>query len=176
MVRPRCGGGAAAGVVGVLAAPGRGDDGWGSRNYSTLEGYGNQYWPICSSILTWRTCLPDREAWQATVYRVAKSRTLLKQPCAHRHETSFSCDSPASVRVEGEGGTASWLAGTLAALSMQGHRLPPTQGPVRAFFQASCDWRSEGLFGQSFSIAPPIRHLEGSLAWGPSLLFHASGT
>ena len=41
----------------------------GSRKYSALEGYGNQYWPICSSILAWRTPLPDREAWQATVYR-----------------------------------------------------------------------------------------------------------
>ena len=28
--------------------------------------------------------LPDREAWPATVYRVAKSQTLLKRPCIHR--------------------------------------------------------------------------------------------
>ena len=50
----------------------------GSKKYSALEGYGNQYWPICSSILAWRTPLPDREAWQATVYSVAKSQTRLK--------------------------------------------------------------------------------------------------
>ena len=50
----------------------RGVGGEGSKKYSTLEGYGNQYWPICSSILAWRTPLPDREAWQATVYRVAE--------------------------------------------------------------------------------------------------------
>ena len=25
-----------------------------SRKYSALEGHGNQYWPICSSILAWR--------------------------------------------------------------------------------------------------------------------------
>ena len=49
-------------------------------------------------------------------------------------------------------------------------------GPTRVFFQASCSWRSESLFGQSFSIAPPIQALRGLLAWGPSLLFAASGT
>ena len=32
-------------------------------------------------------------------------------------------------------------------------------GPVRVFFQASCSWRSEGLYGQSFSVAPPIQAL-----------------
>ena len=54
----------------VLAAPGtRGVGGQGSRKYSALEGYGDQYWPIRPSILAWRTLLPDREAWQATVYR-----------------------------------------------------------------------------------------------------------
>ena len=30
-------------------------------------------------------------------------------------------------------------------------------GPIRVFFWASCSWRSEGLFGHSFSIAPPIQ-------------------
>ena len=35
---------------------------------------------MCSSILAWRALLPDREAWQATVYRVAKSQTLPKHP------------------------------------------------------------------------------------------------
>ena len=33
----------------------RGVGGQGSRKYSALEGYGNQCWPICSSILAWRT-------------------------------------------------------------------------------------------------------------------------
>ena len=32
-------------------------------------------------------------------------------------------------------------------------------GPIGVFFQASCSWRSEGLFGQSFSIAPSIQAL-----------------
>ena len=60
-------------------------------------------------------------------------------------------------------------------------------GPIRVFFPASCSWRSEGLFGQSFSITPPIqalrrlpclgsysvdqciRHLKGHPGWGPTL-------
>ena len=40
------------------------------------------------------------------------------------------------------------------------------------FFPASCSWRSEGLFGQSFSVALPIQALRGlpclgsfSLVW-----------
>ena len=51
----------------------RGVGSQGSRKYSALEGYGDWYWPIHSSILAWKTPLADREAWQATVYRVAKS-------------------------------------------------------------------------------------------------------
>ena len=34
-------------------------------------------------------------------------------------------------------------------------------GPIRVFFPASCTWRSEGLFGQSFSAAPPVQALRG---------------
>ena len=67
----------------------RGVGSQGSRKYSALEGYGSQYWPIRSSILAWRIPLPDREAWQATVYRVAKTQTLPKEPWAHRFKTIF---------------------------------------------------------------------------------------
>ena len=34
-------------------------------------------------------------------------------------------------------------------------------GPIRVFFWASCSWQSEGLFGQSFSVALPIQALRG---------------
>ena len=37
------------------------------------------------------------------------------------------CGSFAPMRVDCEGGAAAWLAGTLAAQSVQGHRLPPPQ-------------------------------------------------
>ena len=30
-------------------------------------------------------------------------------------------------------------------------------GPIRVFFQASCSWRSEGLFDKSFSLVLPIQ-------------------
>ena len=41
------------------------------------------------------------------------------------------------VRVECEGGTAAWLAGTLTAPSMQGHPLPQLQElwPYQSFFE-----------------------------------------
>ena len=83
-----------------------------------------QYTPV---FLPGEPHLPDREAWQATVYRVAKSRTLLKQSCVQRGKTFFACGSSAPVRVEHEGGTAAWLAGTLAVPSVQGPGLPPLQ-------------------------------------------------
>ena len=34
-------------------------------------------------------------------------------------------------------------------------------GPIRVFFWGSCSWRSEGLFGQSFSIALLVQALRG---------------
>ena len=33
----------------------RGVGDYGSRKYSALEGYGNQYWPIRASVLAWGT-------------------------------------------------------------------------------------------------------------------------
>ena len=48
--------------------------------------------PALANMLQY-SCLenpPDREAWQATVYRVAKSWTQPKRPCAHRRKTFFA--------------------------------------------------------------------------------------
>ena len=137
--------------------------GSGSRRYSVLEGCGNRYWPIRSSVLAWRTPLPDREAWQATVYRVTKSWTLPKQPCTHRRKTFFACGSSAPVRVEREGGAAAWLEATPVTPRVQGHGRPPLQElrPYQSLFSTWCSRRSEGLFGQSSSIAPPTQALRG---------------
>ena len=81
----------------------------------------------------------------------------------HRCKTFFACGSSAPVRVEHEGGIAAWLAGTLAAPSVQDmdylHRR--SYGPIRVFFPASCSWWSEGLFDQSFSVTLPIQELRG---------------
>ena len=48
-----------------------------------------------------------------------RSQTLPKWPCTCRGQTFFACGSSAPVRVEREGGAAAWLAGTLAAPSVQ---------------------------------------------------------
>ena len=45
----------------------------------------------------------------------------------HRCKTYFACGSSVPVRAECEVGAAAWLAGTLLALSVQGHGLPPLQ-------------------------------------------------
>ena len=34
-------------------------------------------------------------------------------------------------------------------------------GPIRVFYQTSCSWQSEGLFGQSFSVALPVQAFRG---------------
>ena len=157
--------------------------------YSALEGYGNKYWPICSSVLAYRNIFPDREAYQATVYRVKKSQTLLLRPCMHRHKTFFTSGSSAPGKVDLEGDSTSWLVGILAVSSVQPHGLPlhRSYGPIRIFFPASYSWQSGVLFGQSFSIVllfqplrglpclgsfsgdSHIRHIEGPPFWGSNL-------
>ena len=54
----------------------RGVGSQGSRKYSALEGYGNQYWPIHPSILAQRIPLLDREAWQATVFSLVQFNSV----------------------------------------------------------------------------------------------------
>ena len=101
----------------------------------------------------------------------------------------FAWGGSAPVRVEHESGTAAWVAGTLAAPSVQRQELPLPKGvmALSVFFRASCSWWSEGLFGQSFSVALPvhtfrgipclgsssvdrhIRHLKGHPEWRPTL-------
>ena len=107
--------------------------------YGWWEGFGSSSLPHCPGFQLWFYFhSPDREAWQATVHRVAKSWTRLKRPCMHRHKTFFACGSSAPVRVEHEGGTAAWLAWTLAAPSVQGHGLPPLQElwPYQSLFSS----------------------------------------
>ena len=98
--------------------------------------------PVLANTLQY-SCLEnpvsDREAWQATIYRVTKSQTGPKRPCAHKRKTYlvvgfffcccffFASGNSAPVRVEHKGGAAAWLVGALAAPSVQGHRLPPLQ-------------------------------------------------
>ena len=118
------------------------------------------------------TPLPDREAWQAAVYRGTKSRTEPKRPCAHKHKTFFflARGSSAPVRVEREGGAAVRLAGTLAAPNTDcpHHR---SYDPIRAFFKPLVAGDQKVSLASLSSQLRQFRHLEGSLAWGPSLSF-----
>ena len=89
-----------------------------------------------SSILAWRTLLPDREVWQATVYRITKSQTQPKWPVCVDTRCFFACGCSAPVRVECEGGSAALLSGILETPSVQGYGLPLPQElwPYRCLF------------------------------------------
>ena len=99
---------------------------WGSRKYSALEGYGNQYWPIRSSMFAWRT--PSLTEKPGRPQSTGPQRVGHYRSDPVRLDARFlSCGSSAPVRVEHEGGAAAWLVGTLAAPSVQGHGLPLPQ-------------------------------------------------
>ena len=136
-VKARCGGSTAAWVTGVLAA--LGTQGSWRLGQQEMQCSRRIWQPVLANTLLY-SCLekpfPDREAQQAIVCRVTKSWTLPKQPCVHRHETFSASGSSAPVRIESEGGTATWLVGTLVAPSVQGHGLPLPQQlwPYRSLF------------------------------------------
>ena len=118
-----------------------------------------QYAPV---FLPGEPRLPDREAWQATVYKVAKNRTLPKRPCVRRCKTFLACGSSGPVRVAHEGCAAAWLAGTLAVPCIQGHELPLPQElwPYQSFFEGLVAG-DQNTSGQSVSVAQPIQALRG---------------
>ena len=100
------------------------------RKYSALEEYGNQYWPIYSSILAWRTLslteMPGRPHPQGC--KESEITKVGDHPARIDARLFFlACGSSDPVRVECEGGTAAWLVGTLEAPSVQAHGLPPSQ-------------------------------------------------
>ena len=154
------------------------------RKYSALEGYGTQYWPICSSILA-----GEPPSLTETPGRVVKSRTLPEWPSTHRCKTFLPVEAlpqwEFSVKVvQLLGLRGPWWRQEGSGTDCLRHRI---YGPVRVFSRASYSWRSEGLFGQSFSVAPPdqaltglpclgpfsvvqhIRHLKRHPGWGPTL-------
>ena len=84
--------------------------------------------PVLTNTLQY-SCLenrPDREAWEATVHRIAKSRDDPSDP-ACMDMLIFVCGSSAPVRVEPDDGPACWFVGTLVVPSVQGHGLPLPQ-------------------------------------------------
>ena len=143
-VRASCGGGAAVWVTGVLAAAGT--QGSWRPGQQEIQCSRRVRQPVVAHTLQY-SCLKNhppfsvREAWQATVYRLVKNRTLLKQPCEHRRETLLA-----------RGSVPQWeLSVKLAQLlSLRGpwqrHVCRRTDclhhrhhGPIRGFFQASCN-------------------------------------
>ena len=124
-MRARSGGGAAARVAGVLAAPG--PQGSGQLGQQDLQCSRRVWQPVMANTLQ-NSCLehaPVREAWQDTVYRVTP-RVGHDRSDSVRIDARFcfACGSSAPERVEC---TAAWLAGTLVVQSVQGHGLPLPQ-------------------------------------------------
>ena len=81
--------------------------------------YGNQYWPIHSSILAWRTLLTEKPGRPQSTgsQRVGHDRS--DPMCTDRR--LFAYGSSAPLKIEHENGTAVWVVGTLEAPSVQGH-------------------------------------------------------
>ena len=111
-----------------------------SRKYSALEGYDNQYWPIHSSILAWRTPLTEKPGKPQFTGPQRVEHNLSNPACIDATLFFFflACDSSAPVRVEREGGAAAWAAVTLVAPSVKGHRLSPgrSYGPISFLFSS----------------------------------------
>ena len=83
------------------------------------------------------------------------------------------------MRVEHKGSTSAWLS-NCAALTGQGHgsaNCARTWTASTAIVMAVSESFFESLVNgnQTAFLVHPFWHLEGSLAWGPSL-FSASGT
>ena len=84
------------------------------------------YWPIRSSILAWRTPSPTEKPGSPQSTGLQTVRQDQSDPPRINTRVVclffffFTCGSSAPVRVECDGDAAAWLAGTLAAPSVQG--------------------------------------------------------
>ena len=120
-MRARCGGGSGSWVTGVRGAPGTSGN-WqlGQQETQCSRRVWHQYWPICSSILAWRTpSLTEKPGRPQSTgsQRVGHNRS---DPACIDTRFLCVCDSSAPVRVEREDGAVAWLVDTLAAQSVQG--------------------------------------------------------
>ena len=181
--RARCGGGAAAWVTGVLASPGTQGSWWLGQQELWCS---RRVWqPVLADTLQY-SCLEnhsDREAWQATVHRDAKSWTQLRLLHVHRCKTFFFfclwhlCRSEV-VQLLG-------FRGPLAVPNVQGHRLPqlqelrPDQGLFLSLWRSKSLWpvflhsaavqALGGLPCLGSSVVPCVGHLAGPTWLGSSL-------
>ena len=125
----RCGGGAAAWVAGVLAAPG--SQGCWRLGQQEIQCSRRAWQPVLASTLQC-SCLENLPPRQRSLEgHSPQSCKVLDTTKAALHakvqDHFFASVSFAPVRAEHEGGTAAWLAGTLASPSVQGHGLPLPQ-------------------------------------------------
>ena len=77
------------------------------------------------------------------------------------------------------GSAAAWLAGTLVGAKCAGTRTASTEGVMalsESFFEPPVAGDQKTSLASLSLYLCPFRDLEGSLAWGPSLLFGRSGT
>lgn len=82
---------------------------WGSRKYSALEGYSNQYWPGPVQL---QYSFPNREFWRYSLLGPQElDMTSEELPCVHRQ--TFCLWQLCLSRVDDGYGTASWLAWAL---------------------------------------------------------------
>ena len=191
--RARCGGGAAAWVTGVLAASGtRGrwrpgqQEIWCSRRVQQ---------PVLANTLQC-SCLENatphprpnsltEKSGRPQSAESQKVRAWRKRPCTHRHlflpvaalpQWELSMKVAQLLGLRGPG-----------SAKCEGTQTPPTAGDSCQSLFLSLLWPAiRGLFGQSFSVAPPaqalrglpclessvaqhIRHTEGPPGWGPAL-------
>ena len=88
-------------------------------------------------------CLPNKSYDPAAAAKLLQSCPTLRNPID---------GSPPGSPIPGilQARTLEWVAISFSSY-----------GPIRAIFPASCSRRSEVLFGQSFSVAPPIQALRG---------------
>ena len=138
-VRARCGGGAAAWVARVLAAPGT-QESWG-LGQQEIQCSRRVWQPGLANILQY-FCLEKPPPWQRSLaghsLQGRKVRHYRSDPACIDARLFFACGSSAPVSVEHEGGAAAWVAGTLAAPSVQGHGLPLPQElrPYQSLFSS----------------------------------------
>ena len=104
---------------------------------------------------------PDKEAWQATVYRVA--RLDMTEVSLHTQTQDFVCGSSAPVRVGHEAGTTAWLVGTAVAPSVQGHglHLPQELRPSQSLFLSLSQLAIRKPLWPVFLCKPPVQALRG---------------
>ena len=101
----------------------------GQQEIQCSRRYGSQFGPIHSSILAWRSPLTEKPGRPQSIglQRVGQDRSDPVHEDARFFFFFFCLWQLSPLRVASEGGAAAWLAGTLAAPSVQGHRLPLRQ-------------------------------------------------